>query len=117
MKAYPQNCMQEIQALTEQLPTEVNALFWELRRLVYESAPVPPTEKLWAKLPSYDTGNAFVRLIPFKDHINIEAQAVSAHRDGLKGYRITPKGMLQIFTGQPIPEETLRQIFTETFGG
>ena len=108
---------QQIAAMLEAYPAEIVSLFRVLRKLIYDSVPTAPEEKLWAKLPSYDTGNAFVRLIPFKDHINIEAQAVSAHRDGLKGYRITPKGMLQIFTGQPIPEEALRQIFTETFGG
>ena len=31
---------------------------------------------MWAKLPTYYVGESFVRLIPFKDHINIEAKAV-----------------------------------------
>lgn len=57
-----------------------------------------------------------VRLIPFKDHINIEAIAVSANKEMLSGYKITPKGMLQIFLKQDIPAEVLKKIFAETLG-
>ncbi len=69
---------------------------------------------MWAKLPSYYAGESFVRLIPFKDHINIEAHAVVQHKEELTGYKITPKGMLQIYLKQGIPYEVLKQIFTET---
>ena len=69
---------------------------------------------MWAKLPSYYVGEAFVRLIPFKDHINIEAQAVVQHKEEFAGYKITPKGMVQIFVNQDIPYEVLKQIFAET---
>ena len=62
-------------------------------------------------------GKSFVRLIPFKDHINIEAQAVIQHKEGLSGYKITPKGMLQMFLKQDIPYEVLKQIFAETLEG
>ena len=31
------------------------------------------------------------------------------------GYKITPKGMLQIYLKQDIPSEVLKQIFLETF--
>lgn len=90
-------------------------MFSELRRLIYESTPCEPAEKLWAKLPSYYAGEAFVRLIPFKDHINIEAKAVLPHREELAGYKLTPKGMLQIYIGQKIPGEVLKRIISETF--
>ena len=69
---------------------------------------------MWAKLPSYYAGDSFVRLIPFKDHINVEAKAVSEYKDALTGYKITPKGMLQIFLKQDIPFDTLKQIFSDT---
>lgn len=72
---------------------------------------------MWAKIPSYYVGKSFVRLIPFKDHINIEAQAVIQHKEGLSGYKITPKVMLQIFLKQDIPYEALKQIFAETLEG
>ena len=69
---------------------------------------------MWAKLPSYYIGEAFVRLIPFKDHINIEAQAAIQHKEELEGYKFTPKGMVQIYLKQDIPYEVLKQIFAET---
>lgn len=67
-------------------------------------------------MPSYYAGESFVQLIPFKDHINIEAKAVSVHREDLPGYKITPKGMLQVFLKQELPREVLKRIFSETLG-
>ena len=58
-----------------------------------------------------------MRLIPFKDHINIEAEAVNQHREELADYKITPKGMLQIYVKREIPYEALKQIFAETLRG
>ncbi len=55
-----------------------------------------------------------MRIIPFKDHINIEAQAVIQHKGELTGYKITSKGMMQIYLTQHIPYEVLKQIFIET---
>ena len=66
----------------------------------------------WEK--KFFNSDNFVRLIPFKDHINIEAKAVSEYKDALAGYKITPKGMLQIFVKQEIPADELKQIFAET---
>ena len=93
---------------------DVNNLYMKLRELVYSIASCEIEEKLWAKLPSYYVGEKFVRLIPFKDHINVEARAIINHREELSGYQITPKGMLQIFVNQPIPTEMLQRIFAET---
>ncbi len=89
-------------------------MFCELRQIVFESISCEPEETLWAKLPSYYVGERFVRLIPFKDHVNIEAQAVDLHKEELAGYKITPKGMLQIYLKQDIPYEVLKQVFAET---
>lgn len=44
-----------------------------LRELILDSVSSEPQETMWAKLPSYYVGESFVRFIPFKDHINIEA--------------------------------------------
>ena len=95
-------------------PQEIFDMYEQLRTMIYACASREPEETLWAKLPSYYVGAAFVRLIPFKDHINIEAQAVLWHAEALAGYRITPKGMLQIYLKQAIPCDVLKQIFTET---
>ena len=84
-----------------------------LYELILASTSQVVEEKLWAKLPSIYCGKNYVRLIPFKDHINIEAKAMMAYQDQLKGYRFTPKGMLQIGHQQEIPAETLRLIFKD----
>lgn len=104
----------EIKEYLEKFSVETADLFYTLRNLVFESAPSDIQETMWAKLPSYYAGDSFVRLIPFKDHINIEAKAVSEYKDALTGYKITPKGMLQIFLKQDIPFDTLKQIFADT---
>lgn len=94
---------------------EIKTLFHELRALVMDSVVLDIKEVLWAKLPSYYVDERFVRLIPFKDHINVEARAIDYHRDELEGYKLTPKGMLQLYLGEEIPKESLQIIFRETF--
>ena len=86
----------------------------KLRQMILDSTDAVPEETLWAKLPSYYVGKAFVRLIPFKDHINIEATAILPHRNEISGYKLTPKGMLQLRSSDEIPEEFLRTVFAET---
>lgn len=98
----------------EKYPSEIVDLFNRLRQLIFDSVVSEPEETLWAKLPSYYVGERFVRLIPFKDHINIEALAVIQHKEELSAYKVTPKGMLQIFVNQQIPTEALMRIFAET---
>ena len=88
--------------------------FLELYNLLLESTEVGVTEVLWARLPSYYLNGRFVRLIPFNDHINIEAKAVLTYKDKLEGYKITPKGMLQIRHEQSIPSEILKIIFRDS---
>ena len=98
----------------EKYSDEVLDLFVELRSIIYESVSTEIQETLWAKLPSYYVGESFVRLIPFKDHINIEAKAILAHREELSNYKITPKGMLQIYLKQDIPVDVLKRVLSET---
>jgi hypothetical protein len=98
----------------EKYSSEIVDLFNRLRQLIFDSVVSEPEEMLWAKLPSYYVGERFVRLIPFKDHINIEALAVIQHKEELSGYKVTPKGMIQIFVNQQIPTEVLMRIFAET---
>ncbi|MBQ8201781.1 MAG: DUF1801 domain-containing protein [Clostridia bacterium] len=105
---------EQVKTYLDKYPEEIIDLFACLRQLIFGSVSCEPTETLWARLPSYSCGKAFVRLIPFKDHINIEAQAILRHQEALTGYKITPKGMLQIDTKQDIPHEVLRKIFAET---
>lgn len=107
---------EQVNEYIEKFPSEIITLFSELRQLIFDSIASEPKETLWAKLPSYYVGESFVRLIPFKNHINIEAKAIAEFKDELTGYRITPKGMLQIFLKQDIPTDILKKIFAEALG-
>ena len=102
-----------IKAYLERYPDEIKTLFEKMRSIIFSVFPAAE-EKLWAKLPSYYAGERFARLIPFKDHINIEAAAIMGHLDELTGYSVTPKGMLQIGLKNDLPAELLERIFTET---
>ena len=105
---------EQVKDYLDKYPSEIIDMYLNLRKMIFESVSCELEETLWAKLPSYCVGEAFVRLIPFKDHINIEAQAVIQHKEELACYKITPKGMLQIYLKQDIPYEVLKQIFAET---
>lgn len=94
---------------------KTNHRFNELYDLIRQCAPDGFYEKLWAKIPSFYYKEQFIRLIPFKDHINVEAKAVLLFKDLLTGYTITPKGMLQIYHSEPIPYEAMEKIFAESF--
>ena len=105
---------EQVKDYIDKYPSKIIDMYKNLRQIIFESVSCEPEETLWAKLPSYYVGESFVRLIPFKDHINIEAQAVIQHKEELAGYKITPKGMVQINLKQDIPYEVLKQIFAET---
>ena len=107
---------EQIKEYLEKYPSEIIEIYNTLRKLIFDSAPSEPQETLWAKIPSYYVGDSFVRLIPFKDHINIEAKAVLEHQEALSEYKVTPKGMLQVFIKQEISEDILKKIFAETLG-
>lgn len=106
--------VEDIHKYLEKFEEKVQKRFGLLYELVYESTSESINEKLWAGLPSFYMQNNFVRIIVFKDHINVEAKAVLAHKEELKEYKITPKGMLQIYENQPIPVECLKVIFKES---
>lgn len=98
----------------DKYPLDIKELYSKIRAIIYESVSEEVEEKLWAKLPSYYVGDAFVRLIPFKDHINVEALAAVRYKEALAAYKITPKGMLQIYVNQNLPSDILEHIFKET---
>ncbi|MCM1989112.1 DUF1801 domain-containing protein [Oceanirhabdus seepicola] len=106
---------EEIYNYIENFEEQTKQRFRILYELIYEITSINIDEKLWAKIPSFYVGEKFIRLIPFKNHINIEAKAVIFHKDELPEYKITPKGMLQIFHNQQVPCELLKIIFKETF--
>ncbi len=105
----------EVETYLQKYPDSITFLFLRIRDRVLSAAPLPIEEKLWAKLPSYYCGDRFVRIIPFKDHINLEASGLAMHTDEFNGYKFTPKGMLQIGVKQEIDSELLTRVFRDTF--
>ena len=103
-----------IREYLEKYPSEIVDMFFILRQLIFDSTSDDTRELMWAKIPSYYVSERFVRLIPFGDHINVEAKAIADHKSELTSYKITPKGMLQLSARQDIPLDILRRIFTET---
>lgn len=79
---------EQVKEYINKYPSEIINMYNDLRKIIFDSVSCEPEEKLWAKLPSYYVGEFFVRIIPFKDHINIEAQAVIQHKEELAGYKI-----------------------------
>lgn len=100
---------EQVREYMDKYPSEIIDMYNTLRKMILDSASSEPQETMWAKLPSYYVGESFIRLIPFKDHINIEAKAVSEYKEELSGYKVTPKGMLQIFLKQDIPADVLKR--------
>ena len=107
---------EQVKEYIDKYPNNIIEMYNTLRKLIFDSVSSEPQETMWDKLPTYYVGESFVRLIPFKDHINIEAKAMLANTEMLSGYKVTPKGMLQIFLKQDIPADVLRKIFVETLG-
>ena len=105
---------EQVREYIDKYPSEIVDMYNNIRQIIFDSVSSEPEETLWAKLPSYYVCERFVRLIPFKDHINIEANAVSEFKEVLSGYKVTPKGMLQIFLKQELPVDVLKQIFAKT---
>ena len=107
---------EQVKTYVDKYPNEIVDMYNNIRQIIFDSVSSKPEETLWAKLPSYYVEERFVRLIPFKDHINIEANAVSEYSEVLSGYKVTPKGMLQVFLKQELPVDVLKQIFAKTLG-
>lgn len=106
--------IKDYDVVIENLNETTKNRFKELYEIVLEVTSGNVEERLWAKLPSLYYGESFVRIIPFKDHINLEAKAISSHKNELIGYKITPKGMLQIFNNQSIPVEVVKVIIHQS---
>ncbi|MBR3839914.1 MAG: DUF1801 domain-containing protein [Erysipelotrichales bacterium] len=104
---------EQVKAYIDKYPKEIIDMFNILRNIIYENMVSKPEEILWARLPSYYVGESFVRFIPFKNHINIEAKVIIKYKEQLSNYKITPKGMLQIYLKQDIPVDVLKQVFIE----
>lgn len=80
-----------------------------IRTLIHENIP-EVNEKMWAKVPCFYTDKKSIVIRVFSDHINFIADTVVQYRDELLEYKITPKGMLQIYDDQELPLSILKKI-------
>lgn len=118
---------QSFQKLYEHLPIEAQELLFRIDEILHQSVDQKLDEKIWSKMPMYYSGSRTIILALFSDHINIVSNpaiyksnvthpnAILKHKNLLGDYKITPKGMLQIFVGDEIPKSLLTQIFVENF--
>lgn len=107
--------IEEIVKYIEGYDETVKEKFYEVYNVINKSVSGNLEEKLWAKLPSFYVGDRFVRIIPFKNHLNIEARCIVNYKELLNEYKLTPKGMLQIKVEQKVPVEILLKAFQDTF--
>lgn len=71
----------QVKEFLDNYPSEIVDMYNILREMIFNSASSELKETIWAKLPNYYVGESFVRLIPFRNHINIEAKAVSEYKE------------------------------------
>lgn len=67
---------EDIYNYLEKFEKQTKQRFCMLYELIYKSTSLNIDEKLWAKLPSFYVDDNYIRIIPFKDHINIEGKTV-----------------------------------------
>lgn len=80
-----------------------------IRTLIHESIP-EINEKMWTRVPCFYTDKESIVIRVFADHINFIVDTVVQYKDELLEYKITPKGMLQIFDNQELPLGNLKKI-------
>ena len=103
----------EIEEKLNEYNKDVKDLFLKIRKIIYETN-LQINESIWASLPSFYYEKKFIRIIPFKNYVNIEAKSISEYRKELIDYKITPKGMLRLEINQEVPSDLLKVIFKKS---
>ena len=78
-----------------------------IREIIHETIP-SIQEKLWTSVPCFYNEEKMILIRVFGKHINLVADTINQHKDEFEGYKITPKGMLQILDIQEVPEAGIR---------
>lgn len=104
----------QIEEFLKKYPESIIDLYLKLEKIIIASTDQKITATLWAKLPTYSLNDRFIRLIPFKDHINVEAKAVVNNLNLITNYKITPKFMIQVYLNQEVDAMLFKKIFQET---
>ena len=83
----------------------------EIRRLIHLEIP-DVEEKIWSGVPCFYTEGKHILIRAFDDHINFITDNVFDYKETLLDYKITPKGMLQIYDEQKLPLAELSKILS-----
>ena len=78
----------------------------EIRKMIHTSIP-SVDEKLWWKVPCFYTEEKNIVIRVFQNHINFITDNVLEYKEQLHDYKITTKGMLQIFDEQELPLDVI----------
>ena len=105
----------DIEEYIEKYPEEIIRLFMKTRDIVLSIDGISIEEKMWAKLPSYYYGGKVVRIIPFKDHINIEADGLAKHASKFEDSSLHQRECLQIQYNQEVDFDALKTVFLDTY--
>ena len=58
---------EQVKEYLSKYPDEIVDKFHKLRQLIFDSTPCEQEETLWAKLPTYNVGEDFLRLAPIEE--------------------------------------------------
>jgi hypothetical protein len=95
-------------------PSSIQERYLQLVALL-ESNDIYIEPYLWAGVPTFQTSNRYVRFILFKDHININTSLGISILELKPPYKVTPKGMVQLFVDDPIDEAFIKKMFCTVF--
>lgn len=105
---------EEVQKYIDRFDVPIIELFMKIRDVIYGLS-LDIEEELWANMPTYKHGSNFVRLIAFKDHINVNMSKGMLLANKQNIYQITPKGMMKIFLGEKFDDGLLKEMFINNF--
>lgn len=95
-------------------PNQIQSRYDQLRQLLSQIEPnIEPY--LWAGVPTFQTTNRYVRFILFKDHININTSLGISVLELKPPYKVTPKGLVQLFLTDTLDEVWLLELFRTVF--
>ncbi len=95
-------------------PNSIQERYQQLVALL-ESKDIHIEPYLWAGVPTFQTSNRYVRFILFKDHININTSLGISVLELKPPYKVTPKGMVQLFLDDPMDEAFFKLLFCNVF--
>lgn len=95
-------------------PLESQNRYHQVKDLINSIEP-DITPYMWGGVPTFQRGNHYVRIIVFKDHLNINTSIGISVKELNPTYIITPKGMVQIFHHESLDIDWLKTLFQTVY--